>query len=206
MCFSAQASFIASGGLIALGGASFAVAKKEEKLIAVIPILFGIQQLFEGVQWLYLNTGTSSIVLGYAFLFFSFIVWPVYIPSVIYILDKKERGLLKLFIILGATVALYSISVPLTQSLFIQKINLCVNYSFINHSLQNFVVITYITAVFGPLFASSNKVLNWFGFIFAIFAIISWVFYRVNFVSVWCFFAALVSSMFFVYLVFKNKK
>ena len=68
MCFSAPASFIASGGLLALGGASLAVAKKEDKVLALIPFLFGIQQGLEGFQWLYLNSGSPSLLLGYAFL------------------------------------------------------------------------------------------------------------------------------------------
>ena len=68
MCFSASASFIASGGLAALGGVSFVSAKKKDKVLAVIPIMFSIQQFCEGIQWLYLNSGSSSPVFGYLFL------------------------------------------------------------------------------------------------------------------------------------------
>ena len=73
MCFSAEASFIASGGLAVAGGASLKVAKKEQRLIALIPLLFAIQQAIEGMQWLYLYRGTSSLKLAYAFLFFGFV-------------------------------------------------------------------------------------------------------------------------------------
>ena len=80
MCFSASASFIASGGLAALGGVSFVSAKKKDKVLAVIPIMFSIQQFCEGIQWLYLNSGSSSPVFGYLFLLFAFILWPIYVP------------------------------------------------------------------------------------------------------------------------------
>ena len=74
MCFSAPASFIASGGLAVLGGVSFVTAKKEDKILAAIPILFAIQQFCEGIQWIYLNSGSSSLIAGYLFLFFAFIL------------------------------------------------------------------------------------------------------------------------------------
>lgn len=203
MCFSAQASFIASTGLITLGGASYIAAKKEDKIIAAIPIIFGIQQAFEGIQWLFLNNGSSSIFAGYVYLFFAFIVWPIYSPTFIYILDKKNKEFIKKFIFLGIVVALYSIGISLTQPLSIQEVGRCVNYDF-HYSLGWFLTTLYLIAVFGGFFASSSKILKLFGFLFAIFAVISWVFYKNNFVSIWCFFAAAVSSMFFVYIKFKK--
>lgn len=72
MCFSAEASFIASGGLAVIGGVSLVMAKKEDKLLAVIPLLFSVQQAFEGVQWLYLDSGSSSLLAGYGFLLLLF--------------------------------------------------------------------------------------------------------------------------------------
>ena len=106
MCFSAPASFIVGGGLVTLGVASFVIAKKEDRILAAIPILFGIQQLVEGFQWLNLNISSFSLPAGYAFLFFALIIWPIYVPVVVYILDKRRRKFLKWFIFLGIAVAL----------------------------------------------------------------------------------------------------
>ena len=199
MCFSAPASFIASGGLIALGGASFTVAKKEDKILAAIPVLFGIQQGIEGFQWLYLNSGSSSPLLGYAFLIFALIIWPIYVPTFVFILDKKRRKILKWFIFLGIALALYFSGLLLTQNLVIQKFRACINYGFYN-PFQYSVMTLYLLAIFGPLFTSDYKVFKWFGVITALFAIIAELFFTVDFTSVWCFFAAIISSMFFVYL------
>ncbi len=199
MCFSASASFIAGGGLVALGGASLHVAKKEHKVLAVVPLLFGVQQIIEGVQWLYLNNGSSSLVMGYSFLFFAFIVWPIYTPTFIYILDKKRRSILKWFIFLGIAVALYLSGILLMNDLIIHKLESCINYGF-KFPLQNLTSICYMLSTFGPFFLSSKKFLNWFGVVFALFAIIALIFYTVNFISVWCFFAAIVSFMFFLYV------
>ena len=53
MCFSATASFIAGTGLSVLGVATLrATRRKEEIPFAAIPLLFGFQQIVEGVLWL----------------------------------------------------------------------------------------------------------------------------------------------------------
>ncbi len=52
MCFSATASFTAGAALTAVGG--FTVHKSQGKIelpLALVPLLFGIQQLTEGVLW-----------------------------------------------------------------------------------------------------------------------------------------------------------
>ena len=53
MCFSASASFVAGTGLCVVGVAALrqTVARSEIPL-AMIPLLFGLQQLTEGVIWL----------------------------------------------------------------------------------------------------------------------------------------------------------
>ena len=180
-----------------------AAAKKEDKIIAAIPLMFGIQQAFEGIQWLYLGAGSSSLFAGYGFLFFAFIVWPVYMPAAVFILDKKRRRILKWFMFLGIAVALYSLEILLTQSLAINELRACVNYSF-NSPFGDFVNVAYLLAIFGPLLISNHKIFRWFGAVIAILAITSWFFFIITFTSVWCFFAAIVSSMFFVYI--KSKK
>ncbi len=204
MCFSAPASFIASGGLAALGGVSLVTARKEDKILAAIPLMFSVQQASEGVQWLYLNSGSVSFVAGYYFLFFAFILWPIYVPTTVFILDKKERKILLGFIFLGIVISLYFIVVLLTQSLFISKLNACVSYAF-NFPFKDLVILLYLLAIVGPLFISSIKIFRWFGLTISVLGIIAWLFFAVTFTSVWCFFAAIVSSMFFLYIKYKNK-
>ena len=199
MCFSAPASFIASGGLTVLGGASLMTAKKKNKILAAIPLLFAVQQAFEGIQWLYLNMGSTSLLAGYGFLFFAFIVWPIFAPTSIFILDKKRRRILGCFIFLGTAVAVYFIFVLLTQSLAIDELRRCVSYTF-NIPFGNFAGVVYLLAIFGPLLVSSHRIFIWFGVVTVILAIISWLFFSFAFISVWCFFAAIISSMFFVYI------
>lgn len=203
MCFSAPASFIASGSLAVLGGTSLIVAKKKDKLLAAIPLMFSFQQMFEGIQWLYLNANSSSLIAGYGFLLFALIIWPIYVPTFVYILDKKRRWILKWFIFLGIAVTLYFLWLLLTQSLIIHEVKACVSYNF-NLPFQNVTTVIYLLVIIGPLLISSQQIFKWFGVVITILGIISWYFYSVTFTSVWCFFAAIISSMFFIYIIFKK--
>ncbi len=204
MCFSAPASFIASGGLAVLGGASLIVAKKEDKFLALIPLFFGVQQLFEGIQWLSLNAGAPSSLSAYVFLFFAYIVWPIYVPICVCALDKERCKIMRWFILLGIVVGAYSLIMLTTQAIQTQRLNECIKYTF-NLPFGNFFDIAYLSAVFAPLFVSSREIFRWFGVVVAFLAIISWLFFAIAFTSVWCFFAAAVSSMFFAYINIKDR-
>lgn len=205
MCFSAPASFIASGGLLVLGGATYAVARRKDKILVAIPILFGIQQAFEGIQWLYLNNGSSSRLAGYGFVFFALVVWPIYVPAFVYSLDKKRKKLLRWFIFTGVALALYFLGLLAMEPLRIREQSACVNYNF-NLPLERIIQALYLLVILGSLFASSRPIFRWFGLAIAILAFVSWRLYHRNFISVWCFFAAVVSCMFFVYVQYKRSK
>lgn len=205
MCFSAPVSFVASGSLVLLGGASLVAAKKEEKILAAVPLLFGIQQAFEGFQWLYLNNSSSSLIAGYGFLFFALIVWPVYVPTFVFILNKEKRKILKWFVILGIVLVTYYLWVFLTKTLAINEVKNCINYSFGSPNINGFANICYMLVIFGPLFLSSKKIFKWFGILVAISVIISWYFFTKNMISVWCFFAAIISSFLFVYIKYRKQ-
>ncbi len=58
MCFSATASFIAGSALSAGGIVTLRMtARRAEIPFAMIPLLFGVQQLIEGMVWLSLANG-----------------------------------------------------------------------------------------------------------------------------------------------------
>ena len=62
MCFSATASFTAGFGLLAIGAITASRINRPAELpFALIPALFGVQQLIEGGLWL---TFSDSALLG----------------------------------------------------------------------------------------------------------------------------------------------
>jgi hypothetical protein len=66
MCYSAHTRFISGGGLALLGTASLLSVRKKDKVLGAMPLFFGIQQTFEGLQWLYLEKGYISTLAGLA--------------------------------------------------------------------------------------------------------------------------------------------
>jgi heme/copper-type cytochrome/quinol oxidase subunit 4 len=205
MCFSATASFVASGGLITIGAATYAVAKKKDKILVAIPLLFGIQQFFEGIQWLHLNRGSTSPWAAYGFLLFALIIWPTYVPAFVLRLEKKRRKLMVAFVVLGALVSLYFTGLLLLEELRVSERNACVNYAF-DFPFKWTILGLYLLAILGSLFTSSRPMFRAFGIAIAGMSIFSWWMYKVNFVSVWCFFSAGVSALFFLYVQRKRSK
>jgi len=204
MCFSASASFIASGALVALGGVSLASAQKKDRLLALIPIFFGIQQFAEGMQWLSVNSGSSSPLFGYLFLFFALILWPVYVPLVVFLLDKKERKILGWLTFVGAVVAVYFLAILMNNPLGIDKFNSCIRYSF-DLPFVSFVAMAYMVVIVGSMCVSSLRFFRYFGILVGILGLVSWLFFEFAFISVWCFFAAVVSLIFFFYIKYRKK-
>jgi hypothetical protein len=203
MCFSAPVSFIASGGLAAVGAASFAAARthfnKRLKLIAAIPLMFAIQQAFEGAQWLAARPSIASTVAGYGFLFFAFLFWPVYVPAAVYRVDEKRRRITRWLIGAGVVVSLYLFTILLTQAPRIAITNKSIDYQFII-PFRGAAIAAYMLAVCGAPMLSGNRAFRWLGFCVFVFALIAAAFFRATFISVLCFFAALISVFVYGYL------
>ena len=96
MCFSAEASFTAAALLIPLGGLAVVraakVAPKYTPLCA-LPLLFGLQQAMEGMVWVAGGGPDAAWVerFSLAYMFFSWIAWPVWVPVSVYFLEPPRR-------------------------------------------------------------------------------------------------------------------
>ena len=72
MCFSATASFMVGGSLTLLGAVMLKrVTHKAELPFAAIPLLFGIQQVIEGMLWLSIEYEMALVetITTYMFIF-----------------------------------------------------------------------------------------------------------------------------------------
>jgi hypothetical protein len=84
MCFSAPASF---AGSAIIGGIGAAAQKKvvqpNQRLFALIPLLFAVQQLAEGILWITLASGayqTLENIATYVFLVPALVLWLLWCP------------------------------------------------------------------------------------------------------------------------------
>ena len=203
MCFSATASFVASGGLAAAGAASWKQAKKKHRLLAAVPLLFAAQQALEGIQWLILRQNPAgNLAVGYAFLFFAFLFWPVYVPVMIFFLDKKQQRLHRWFIFFGSVVSLFLLTILLTQPLTILVGDHHIMYQ-VFIPFERLVFAVYIAVTCGAPLMSSIPFVRLCGALVLIFAVLSLVFYFNAFASVWCFFAAVLSALIYFFVALK---
>lgn len=204
MCFSPTASFTAGIILTAIGIATLKKTRNRTEVpLAVIPLLFGIQQIIEGIIWLsfkYPNLLLNE-VMTYIYSFFSHILWPVLIPfSVALIEPVPLRKKLELFYgFLGIAVALYLlyfiVKFPVTSHV--------VNNSIAYHSphFYTFIVIgIYLLATGGSCLLSSHRFVFIFGIFLILFLGITYYFYASTFFSVWCFFSAILSLIIYLHL------
>jgi hypothetical protein len=105
MCFSAKASFLASGLLFSVGVATVAIAQgKPDRSglpLAMAPLFFGFQQATEGLVWLGIQaqpltsgggSNPTTVPAALTYLFFAYAFWPVWIPWSAVCLFPRPKG------------------------------------------------------------------------------------------------------------------
>jgi hypothetical protein len=205
MCFSAGASFGASVALSVIGVAAIKKAKTSDQIpFAVIPFIFAVQQFSEGFVWLALSNPAFAFlgkVSSYTFLVFAQIVWPLLVPISITMLEKdvKRKIILRIFIGIGALVSSYFTHRLLMYGVHANIAGHHVAYKQVfPDSLAHIADILYGLATIAPIFLSKVKRMWTFGVAVSIAYIITAVFYVHYILSVWCFFAAIISILIYM--------
>lgn len=208
MCFSATASFSAGIVLTAIGIAAIKkVQNPSQTLFASIPLIFAAQQIVEGFLWLNLPSPDHPALnqgLIYAFLFVAQVMWPIWVPiSIFYLTPKADRKIIqKILVAIG-----FFTGAALTASLLIfestAKIHgnhVLYNQSFPD-SLRYIGVGFYLVVTILPLYFSSVKNLWMLGLGIFLAYVVSFIFFSRYLLSVWCFFAAIISVTVYVIIV-----
>jgi len=214
MCFSATASFTLSTVLVSTGLISIFIAHKFNKnylVMALMPIILGVQQALEGVIWLNSSSGHYLLVDFYTslYLFFAFYFWPAYVPMSVYF---TERQVVRKKIIIGFIIAGQALGLILYLPLLLGLIP--VSTDIIKHSIhyatyQSSTVlwiysIAYISMLTIPFMLSSSLPIRVFGLMVLFSSLISYWLYLYVFTSMWCFFAAIL-SIYIVYIIIQSK-
>jgi hypothetical protein len=197
MCFSAEVSFTAAAALTIVGIITLKLAKQKRLIpLALLPLFFAFQQFNEGILWLYLPTQPDSWMVFYSkhvFLFFAYLFWPIWLPFALTVaeLNPTRKKWIALAFIAGLLQSAFFLTNPFGTP---------VSVTIVNHSIQylpdsGLFRWVYVAIVTIPCFISSVRGIKVFGAaVFLAFAASEYA-YSMNFVSVWCFFAALLSSI-----------
>lgn len=207
MCFGPVASFTASGFLASIGAVILKnVRSKKELFFAAFPALFAIQQFIEGLIWLEIKQGKTESAwthgLTFAFLFFAYSLWPTLCPISVYAIEynPKRKKILKFLILLGIISSAYLLLFILINPFDASKAGCCsLHYQTFIPMADHFTPV-YVAAVLLPYFVSSQRSILVFGVPNIIFCAIAYYAYQSSFISVWCFFAALISANLYIFL------
>ncbi len=209
MCFSAAASFIAGVSLSAIGVVTLQKASNRAEIpFASIPLLFGVQQLIEGMLWLSFHFGIPllNVSMTYLFVLFSHVLWPIFVPYSIGLLETVvwRKKVIRIFQLIGSAVGLYLlyfiIRFPITS-----EIKVHVLYVFPDFHKPP-VLLLYVAATCVSGFFSSHRMINIFGISALLLFMLSYWFYMVAFFSVWCFFSALLSGVIYLHFRFGDAR
>lgn len=198
MCFSPAASFLTAGITGVVGLVTLArVSTPRELPLGVMPLVFALQQLVEGLLWLNLPMspqGPTSTALTYLFLFFAQVFWPVFSPIAVVLTepDGKRRRLMLMLLTVGAAVSCYFLWSLVTHphSAFIVDDHIVYRSEI---RPPDPAVAAYLAATCFPLLLSRRRTILTLGAVILVGAAVAYVFYWESFESVWCFFAAVAS-------------
>jgi hypothetical protein len=211
MCFSATASFSAAALLLGIGTltlrSALATGQRRALPFAAIPMLFACQQLIEGVVWLTFSHKAPLLngVMTHVYSFFSHVLWPVYVPVAVLLMQPAgwRRRVLFVFVAAGLAVGSYLLYVLVAFPVISKPIGQHIEYDSPHFFAAATMTLYLLSTAISPLLSTHRMVV-----VFGALALLSfgaaYAFYATWFISVWCFFAALLSAV--VYLHFGGRE
>lgn len=200
MCFSATASFIASGVIGTIGVATLAHVREPRTIpFAALPLLFALHQFTEGFVWLGLDGDIGAVARDHVVFLFTLYakgILPLLIPvSVTFMEPAGWRRIATAALIvpgglLCAWIVYAVVAFPSTAAIE--------HHSIVYRNALTgawLVSATYLLATCGPLLLSSHRRVRWFGALNVIGLSIVFAVKAYAFASVWCFYAAVLSIM-----------
>ena len=204
MCFSASASFIAGTALSVAGIATLRMTSRPAQIpFAMVPLLFGIQQIAEGMLWLSFENRTllSNTTLTLIFSLFSHVLWPIFVPFAVGLLETIawRRKALVVCQVTGVGVGLYLLYIIVQYPVTSQVLGRHIVYES-PHFYVLTVMALYLVATCVSSLVSSNRIIQVFGALSLVSFLAAYAIHVETLVSVWCFFAAVLSFIVYVYI------
>ena len=198
MCFSAEASFAASGVLAASSVAIARIPKEKSSVpLSLFPAIFATHQFIEGVLWLNQDgvlPDTYRSAAVYAYVAIAYVLWPVFVPFAVYLIETSRRR--RLIMLLCQVVGL-GVGISLLTGNLGTLVEVSADCCSLSYSVNapDMLIVPYLLAVSVPFLVSSQRGMVLFGLVLmascAVAAVSS---SAATFPSVWCFFAAVLSA------------
>jgi hypothetical protein len=200
MCFSAGASIGAGVVLTTIGAVTIRQTRHASQwLFAAIPLLFGMQQFTEGVIWLTAERpefAATKQTFTHIYLFFAQVLWPLWVPTAIFLLEKHplqrqiQRVLVGAGVVVGVYMAYCLSRYDVLASIQGHHIAYILDYPM---NLQYYAMFLYGMATILPPFFSHVRRMWMLGTTILLSYVVTVIFYDYYILSVWCFLSAVIS-------------
>jgi hypothetical protein len=203
VCYSAEASFAASGVLAVSSIAISRIPKDKASLpLSLFPAVFATHQFIEGVLWLnhdgvLPDAYKSGAVYAYALI--AYVLWPVFVPFSAYLIEtgRRRRTIILICQAIGLCVGLTVLLSFLREPPHVSADCCSLSYQV---NVPDLLIVPYVLAVSLPFLVSRRRSLILFGVaILVSCAAAGAAASAATFPSVWCFFAALLSAGLFLH-------
>jgi hypothetical protein len=169
---------------------------------ALMPLLFGIQQLLEGLIWLKLNDHADALsclpqgALTQGYSLFSQVFWPAFVPLAVGLLETVAWRRLAITVcgLAGLVASMFLLSAMLQVPVTAQLQGRHIAYSF-SHSHVVTASLLYLVASCASPLLSSHATVRLFGVAAVATAAMAWLIFSFWFISVWCYLAGLMSCI-----------
>jgi hypothetical protein len=187
-----------------MGGVSLRQEKDPaHRMLALVPLLFAGQQVAEGVVWLTLGRPELELLQLFAvtaFLGFALAVWPMWVPLSLRVGEQnpRRRAVLSALSVVGLVVAVFAGVMLAAERPVAYVAGHSLSYG--HHQTNRLLVLAvylpmYMVASVLPFFVSTVNRSKLMGAVLVVSLAATFVLKRDAFVSVWCFFAALLSAI-----------
>jgi len=218
VCLSETVSFAAGGGLL-IGGVYSArkawTINKKYLPVSIMPIFAGLQQLTEGFVWSGMNTGDPSTVLWSAlgFIFFTWFMWPFWIPLSVYVLEPPESRRKHLFLLFSLIGLSFGLTLYVPHLINPDWINVSINRGSLAYEgtmLLDFLMprlplnILYLSLIILAPLLSRYRHVRYFGLTLIGVVVVDYLFLSYAYISFFCLLAGL-GTLHLIYIISRNK-
>jgi Family of unknown function (DUF6629) len=218
MCLSEPVSF-ATGSVLVVGGA-FACWKawninKRYLPIAFMPVMAGVQQFMEGYVWMGLNTSDPFMVWWGAmgFIFFTWFMWPIWIPFGVYVLEPTESRRKKVFLLLALAGTVLGVALYIPHLLNPDWVNVSINKNslayegtmFLDYLMPRWLTYAiYLFLIIVPPLMSTYLHVRLFGLTLIAVVTLDNIFLSYAYISFFCLLAG-IGTIHLIYIIVRNK-
>lgn len=218
MCLSPEVSFAASVMLV--GGGSLITVKAWHRNwrylpIGLMPLFAGVQQFMEGNVWLGINGGDHFTMLWGAmgFIFFTWFMWPIWIPFCVYVLEPDGSPRKRFFLLLTLIGSVFGALLYVPHLLNTDFVVVTVSnksLAYENSMLLDYIMPRWLTyaiylfLIIAPPALSRYRHVRHFALTIVAVVVIDYVFLRYAYISFFCLLAGL-ATLHLVYIILTNK-